>query len=117
METGNNGGELYTRRSSKIEIIGPIAQRKAARSLAQSEEETRKLWARARGDDDVFPVPVQLKIDIGCRYRLLTQWQPHIVLQCHAKQQFRGWRRGGSASPSRGWRSTRLLRVGPTGSK
>src|SRR5688572_5447764 len=98
METGDNGGELNIRSSAEIEIIVPVAQRKATRSRAQSEEEARKLRARAGGDHYVLTVPIKLKVDIWSRDRILSQRQAHVVLHCHAKQQFRSRRRLDCAS-------------------
>src|ERR1041384_1305433 len=85
METGNNSGELDIRSSSKIEIVVPVAQGKAARFLAQSEERPRKVCAPADGDHDVLAVSIKLKIGIWSRDRILSQWQPRVVLQRHAK--------------------------------
>ena len=81
METGNDGREPDARPSTKIEIVVPVAQGKAARSLAQSEEQARKLRTRAGGDNDVFAVAVELKIDVGSCDRILGQRQPRVVGQ------------------------------------
>ena len=54
METGHDGRELDIRSSSQVEIVAPVAQSKAARFLAQSEEHPRKVCAAADGDEDVL---------------------------------------------------------------
>src|SRR5262249_14618174 len=102
METGHNGRELDIRSSSQIEIVIPVAKGKAARLLAQSEEGAWKICAPANGDHNVLAVSIKLKVDIRSRDRTLSQRQPRIILQAHAKQQLRGCGR-------------RLLRVCPIG--
>ena len=66
--------------SPEIEIVVPVAQGKATRSLAQSEEQARKVCALAGGDHDVPAVSIELQIDIWRRDRGLGQRQPRVVL-------------------------------------
>src|SRR2546429_9958862 len=58
-----------------------MAQRKAAGTGAQAEEEPRKLRSRTGGDDEFLSVAVQLDLDVRRSDRGLRQRQARLVLQ------------------------------------
>src|SRR5438093_8237929 len=91
METGHNRRELDVRSSSQIEIAVPVAQGKATRFLAQSEEGAWKVWATADGDHNVLAVSIKLEVDIWSGDRVLGQRQPRVVSHGHAEEQHWGW--------------------------
>src|SRR5438094_1147583 len=109
METGHNRRELDICSSSKIEIVGPVAEGKATRFLAQSEEGAGKVCTRANGDHNVLAIAIKLKVDVWCRDRVLSQRQPRFILQGNAEQQLWSCRSLNRAAC--------LLRVYPSGSQ
>src|SRR5204863_8813867 len=101
MEGGDNGCELHDGAPGQIEVVAPVAQGKAAWLLAKSEEKPGSVRAGTDRFDNILAVPVELKVQVGCRDGALAQRDAGLVLYCEFKKQF--------------WRS-RLLRVCRPGS-
>ena len=89
MEAGGNGREFHVGPSGQIEVAVPVTQGKAARFLAKSEEQPGSIRAGTDGFDNILAVPVELKVDVCCRDRPLTQRQARLILNPEFEKQLR----------------------------